>query len=267
MKSNKETAMNKIAGSVLVCFILAFILPATLWAKDIEATLQWSRRVELSTPVSGVVSEVVVNAGGYVRRGQPLLRLDERPFKTQVEKARAEVKRLEVKRNEAEQELKRAKEMHERDLIADHELELARIGFVTVNSEYQAAQAALTKAELNLEYSVVRAPFDCVVLQRHVEVGQTIVSTMQPATLFVLAEAGNMLARIKMTNEEISALSIGQKVFVKVADKKYKGVISRLGLEPVGMRNSKPLYEVDIKFSFDPMTIIRPGQSATAILP
>lgn len=190
--------MNRITGLLMVCLLLTFILPAALWAKDIEAALQWSRRVELSTLVSGVVSEVVVNAGDYVRKGQPLLWVDERPFKTQVEKAKAEVKRLEVKLNEAEQELKRAKEMHERDLIADHELELARIGFVAVDSEYQAARAALTQAELDLEYSEVRAPFDCVVLQRKAEAGQTIVSAMQPIPLFVLAEAGHMLARIKI---------------------------------------------------------------------
>ena len=259
--------MNKIADSAMVCFILAFILPAALWAKDIDATLHWSRKVELSTPVSGVVSGVLAEAGAYMRKGQVLLRLDDRGFKAAVKKARAEVERLKVKSEEAERELKRAKEMHERDLIADHELELARIGFVTSDSEYQAAQAVLIQAELNLEYSEVRAPFDCVVLQRKAEVGQTIVSTMQPIPLFVLAEAGHMLARIKIAGEELSALSKGQKVSVKVAGKKYKGVINRIGMEPDGIRNGKPLYEVDVKFSFDPTTIIRPGQSATVTLP
>ena len=256
--------MNK-AGSVIAFLLLSF--PSILWAIDKDATLQWSRVVEVSTPVSGVVSGVLAEAGAYMRKGQVLLRLDDRGFKAAVKKARAEVERLKVKSEEAERELKRAKEMHERDLIADHELELVRIGFVTSDSEYQAAQAALTQAELDLEYSEVCAPFDCVVLQRKAEVGQTIVSTMQPIPLFVLAEAGHMLARIKIAGEELSALSKGQKVSVKVAGKKYKGVINRIGMEPDGIRNGKPLYEVDVKFSFDPTTIIRPGQSATVTLP
>ena len=256
--------MNK-AVSVIAFLLLSF--PSILWAIDKDATLQWSRVVEVSTPVSGVVSGVLAEAGAYMRKGQVLLRLDDRGFKAAVKRARAEVERLRVKSEEAERELKRAKEMHERDLIADHELELARIGFVTSDSEYQAAQAALTHAELDLEYSEVRAPFDCVILQRKAEVGQTIVSAMQPIPLFVLAEAGHMLARIKIAGEKLSALSKGQKVSVKVAAKKYKGVINRIGMEPDGIRNGKPLYEVDVKFSFDPTTIIRPGQSATVTLP
>ncbi|GAB4413183.1 MAG: hypothetical protein OHK0032_09270 [Thermodesulfovibrionales bacterium] len=256
--------MNK-TGSVIAFLLLSF--PSILWAIDKDATLQWSRVVEVSTPVSGVVSEVLAEAGAYMRKGQVLLRLDDRGFKAAVKRARAEVERLKVKSEEAERELKRAKEMHERDLIADHELELARIGFVTSDSEYQAAQAALTQAELNLEYSEVRAPFDCVVLQRKAETGQTIISTTQPAPLFVLAEAGNMLARMKVTNEEMSSLSKGQRVFVKVAGKKYKGIIIRLGMEPVGVKAGRSLYEVDIRFSFDPDITMRAGQTAVVTLP
>lgn len=255
--------MNK-AVSAIAFLLLSF--PSILWAIDKDATLQWSRLVEISTPVSGVVSGVFAEAGTYMRKGQVLLRLDDRSFKAAVKKARAEVERLRVKREEAEREFKRAKEMYERDLIADHELELARIGFLTSDSEYQAAQATLTQADLDLEYSEVRAPFDCIVLQRKAEVGQTIVSAMQPTPLFVLAEAGHMLARIKVTNEELLSLYTGQGVLVRVAGKKYKGTISRLGIDPVGMRNGKPLYDVDVKFSFDPSTIMRAGQHAAVTL-
>ncbi len=247
--------------------LLTLLFPAMLWARDIEATLQWSRLVDLSTPVSGMVSEVLADAGAYVRRGQVLMRLDDRGFKAEVNRARAELERLRVKRDEAERELKRAREMHERDLFADHELELARIGFVTTDSEYQAAEAALTRAELDLEYSVIRAPFDCILLKRMVEVGQTIISTTKPVPLFTVAEAGYMVARIRITHEQLSRLSLNQRVSVKVAGKRYEGMIVRLGMEPAGVRAGRQLYEVDIRFGFDPAITMRAGQPAAVALP
>ena len=259
--------MNKTADSLILSLILLVMLPAALWAKDMDAALLWSRKVELSAPVSGIVSEVMANIGDQVRKGQPLLRLDERPFKAEVKKAKAEVKRLEVKLHESEQEFKRAKEMHERELLADHELELAKSGFLTSDSEYNAAQAILTKAELDLEYSVVKAPFDGIILNRTVEVGQTIISAMQPVPMFIIAEAGYMIARIKITDKELSALSLGQKVSVKVSGKEYKGIISRIGMEPGLRKGRELLYEVDIRFSIDPSTIIRSGQKAVVTLP
>lgn len=259
--------MNKTADSLMLSLILLFILPDASWAKDIDAALLWSRKVELSTPVSGIVSEAMANIGDYVRKGQPLLRLDERPFKAELKKAKAEVKRLEVKLHESEEEFKRAKEMHERELLADHELELAKSGFLTSESEYNAAQANLTKAELDLEYCVVKAPFNGIILNRTVEVGQTIISAMQSMPLFTLAEAGYMIARIKISDKELSAISLGQKAGVKVSGKEYKGIISRIGMEPVGAKEEVSLYEVDIRFSTDPSVVIRPGQKAVVTLP
>lgn len=259
--------MNRAANTLIVSFIFLLILPAALWAKDIDAALQWSRKVDLSAPVSGVVSEVAANTGEHVRKGQPLLRLDERPFRAEVKKAKAEVKRLEVKLHESEQEFKRAKEMHERELLADHELELAKSGFLTSESEYSAAQASLTKAELDLEYCVVKAPFDGIILNRTVEVGQTIISTMQPIPVFTIADSGFMIARIRISEKDLSGLSAGKKVSVKVSDKKYAGLITRIGMEPVGSGNEGAIYEADIKFAITPPAVMRPGQKAVVTLP
>lgn len=259
--------MNKTADSLILSLILLVILPSALWAKDIDAALQWSRKVDLSAPVSGIVSEVAANTGEHVRKGQPLLRLDERPFRAEVKKAKAEVKRLEVKLHESEQEFKRAKEMHERELLADHELELAKSGFLTSESEYSAAQASLTKAELDLEYCVVKAPFDGIILNRTVEVGQTIISTMQPIPVFTIADSGFMIARIRISEKELSGLSVGKKVSVKVSDKKYAGSITRIGMEPVGSGNEGAIYEADIKFAISPSAVMRPGQKAVVTLP
>ncbi|MBI5181815.1 MAG: hypothetical protein HZA06_02755 [Nitrospirae bacterium] len=76
-----------------------------------------------------------------------------------------------------------------------------------------------------------------------------------------------MIARIKIPDNELSALSLRQKVSVKVLGKRYEGSISRIGMEPVGVSEGGALYEVDVRFTIGPSAIIRPGQKAAVTLP
>jgi hypothetical protein len=76
-----------------------------------------------------------------------------------------------------------------------------------------------------------------------------------------------MIARIKIPDKELSALSLGQKAGVKVSGKEYKGIISRIGMEPIAAKEEISLYEVDIRFSIGPSAVMRPGQKAVVALP
>jgi len=67
-------------------------------ATDVEALVQWSRRTELATPVSGVVASVAVNAGERAAKGQLLLALDDAPFRAAVQEAEALRARLYIGR-------------------------------------------------------------------------------------------------------------------------------------------------------------------------
>ncbi|HDO21462.1 MAG TPA: efflux RND transporter periplasmic adaptor subunit [Nitrospirae bacterium] len=261
-----EVLMNKLIHLVLTCVMLLAVTSA-LQAAEVKGTLEWSRRVELGTPVSGIVSGVLADTGDHVNKGQPLVRLDGRLFRARVSKASAEVKGADTALEEAGRVLKRAEELHNLTVLSDHELQLARVGFATADAKYQAAKADLTRAELDMEYSVVRAPYDGVILKRQVEAGQTIVTRLQAEPLFVLAEAGRMLARTMLTGKQISTLAIGKEVPVVVAGRTYKGVIKRLGMEPVSAGAGKVLYAVDVQFSFDPEAGLRAGQEAEVIFP
>lgn len=253
--------MGRAAG--LLCLGLAW----PVWAADVTGTLHWLRRVEMSTPVSGVVAETGVDAGAAVRKGQVLVRLDARTFQAAVRRAEAVVRKCKEARAEAKRELERTTELYARTLIADHELQLAKIAHAASEAELQTAEAELTQAQLDLEYSRVIAPFDALVLARSAEVGQTVVTRLQSVPLITLAEAGHMLARIEVTDQELAQLKVGQPLTVKVDGRRYEGKVHRLGLEPVIAAGGLSKYEADVLFEFQSQDVLRAGQNATVELP
>ena len=75
----------------MLCGVALLAQSQPLWAVDVAAVLQWSQRVELSAPVSGVVQAVQVDVGDQVKKGQTLLSLDNTAYQAKVAENRAAV--------------------------------------------------------------------------------------------------------------------------------------------------------------------------------
>lgn len=255
--------MKTIRGMVLLCMLGS----AALQAAEVTGSLQWVRRVELSTPVSGLISHVAVNSGDEVKKGQLLLNLDPRGFSALVKKAEARALAAKDARDEARRELERTTELYERTLLSDHELQLAKIALSNAEADLLAAEAERTLARLELEYSRVSAPFDGVILERGAEVGQTVVTRLQSVPLLVLAETGRMLARIEVGEQELAMLRQGTEVQVRVGGKTFRGAVQRVGMEPVIAAGGVAKYEADVLFEYPRNERLRAGQSAVVVLP
>ncbi len=234
----------------------------------INATVQWVHRVELSTPLTATVTEVLVEAGDAVKKGQVLLRLDARAVQARAQRAQAELNRLRVTRDEAELELRRAVTLHRRKLLSDHELQETRIDAAQAESDFTAAQAANAQAQLDLEHCTLRAPFDGVVVQRSAEPGQTVVSSLKPETLLVVAETGRMRARAEVQRDVLAKIKRGQPYNVIVANKTYPGTVKYVGLEPLdGLGGQFAQYELVVEFNPPAGAGLYVGQPAQLALP
>ncbi len=247
----------------LLCTTTLLAFPAG--AEELDATLQWARRVELSMPVSGVVVEVPAHTGQHVGKDQVLLRLDSKVREANLEQAKAQLTRHTRLRSEAQRELNRSQELFNATLLSEHEMELARIGFDSAEAELQKAKAALAQAESDLKYSELRAPFDVVIVQRLVEAGQTIATQLQATPLFVVAEDGVMIARSAVTLAQMRGLKIEQAVTVKVAGRSYEGQVTLLGSEPLPKRD-ETRYAVEVSFATKG-AMLRVGETARIVIP
>ncbi|MGB9093590.1 MAG: efflux RND transporter periplasmic adaptor subunit [Gallionella sp.] len=247
-----------------IALILAALFPQVLWAADVPATLQWSQRVALSTPVSGVVKAVNVEVGDLVRKGQVLLSLDSTTYQASVAEVQSEIARLKAETEEAKRDFDRIQDLHERTVVATAELDQAKLHLVKSQSMLAEAEAKLLQARKALDDTSLRAPFAAIVILRDAEPGLSVAAGLEPRMLLTLARSGEMIARMHLPSAQIDKLKTGQTVTVTVAGTNYTGKIRTLGLDPIQSRE-ETVYGVDVEFPVS--QTLRAGEPAVVKLP
>lgn len=254
------TFKYNIKSFFIFAVLLTLFTNAVVEAEEFDAILGWSKRVELSTPVNGVVQKVFANPGKIVAKGEVLVQLDPRVFKADLKYAQAKIKNTNEQSLESKRELDRQMDMYDRSMLSEHDLQVAKNNFSSAQALYHQAQASLTKAKLNLEYSAIRAPFNAVVINSAAIKGQIVAAEVTPPTLVIVAEAHRMLARFYAVTDKVNSFIINQGVKVSVAGKSYQGKIFNIALEPDTVKDGH--YAIDI--IFDPKNkMLRAGQKAT----
>ncbi len=240
-------------------------LPAA--ALQLDAVLSWAKRVELGTPVKGVITSISVRAGDRVKKDTLLLQLDQRGYRARVAALAARVKNSKAVLQESKRELDRALELYDRTVLSDHDLQVAKNDFIAAEADYATARAELQQARLELEYSTLRAPFDALVVARHAEVGQSVVPDLKPAILLVLAGAGRMHAVAWLTAPQLAGLKAGMPAEVNVNKQKFSGRILEIGLEAKAKGPAeKPYYRLVVAFDTGG-SLLRAGLPAEITLP
>jgi len=265
MKDLTSSAITRCGSGRLLFAALAMILtlpPLTALAAEYDAVLDWNRKAKLSTPVTGVVEKVNVRPGDSVAAGSVLLQLENGVIRANVEKAKADVQHFERLHKEAERELERNKELYDRTVLSDHELELAHIAFTKATAELKNAEAQLAKAEFDLRHSEITAPFNGVIISRNVNEGETIVSSDTPPVLIEVAEADVMIAAFQVSGGQLGGFKMGQKATVVVGGSQYDGEVSAVGFEPV----SSNKYLINVRLETKGR-LLRAGRSAKVNVP
>lgn len=260
---NEHTIMTFKKYYLISVMALIVVSHSHVIAAEYEATLEWSKRVELSTPVSGLVQEVFAQQGKVVAKGDVLIQLDPRIFKADLNYAKAKLKNADEQNLEAKRELDRQTDMYDRTMLSEHELQVAKNNFTAAQSEYQQALASLTKAKLNLEFSAIRAPFNAVIISSTAVKGQVVASEISPPVLVTVAEAKRMLARFYVTLEKVNNFVINQGAKVSVAGEIYQGKVINIALESDKLKTG--YYAVDVVFDSKD-SVLRAGQKATVDL-
>ncbi|MCP3670132.1 MAG: efflux RND transporter periplasmic adaptor subunit [Gammaproteobacteria bacterium] len=250
-----------------LCTILSGLLVVQqVGAVDLDATVDWSRRGELGTMVSGVIKEVLVHAGEQVAKGAPLLRLDDRGYQARLQEAKALQGQYRLQFEEAQREEERTAELYERTVLSDHDRQMGLITLAVAKAAYRSATAALVQAQLDLEWSVLRAPFSGVVVELAANPGQAVVSNLQSDSLIVLVDNQRMVARTKVGLKLLEEIASSTQVTVSVRGQRLSGELRSIGMEPVGRSEKEPLYQLVVLFTPPADLRVRSGEPATVQL-
>jgi RND family efflux transporter MFP subunit len=261
--------MHRIQRLLVTALALAPLsfAAANVAALELSGRLEWQHRVELRAVENGVVEDVLVTTGQHVKEGELLLRMDQREAKAALLEAKARLARGAVALDDAERELTRAQELFDRGLIAIEELKDAELGKAVAVAEQESDRAAVAVAEVMLERTELRSPFDGIVVERNAYDGAVIYKTLQPLPLVAVAPTARMLARALVTSEILRRYRPGQAASVIVRGERRAAAVHSLGVEAVRIDPNGAVYELDLIFDARPDEILRPSEFVRVILP
>jgi multidrug efflux system membrane fusion protein len=142
-----------------------------------------SEQVEVRARVSGFLDSIHFRDGDLVKAGDLLFTIDQRPYKLSVDAARAEVARAKAQVDLTQNEVERAEALTQNRTITARDIDQRRANLNGALASQQAAEANLKTAELNLEWTQVRAPLAGRVSNRRVDAGNLIAGGQSGATL------------------------------------------------------------------------------------
>ncbi len=143
-------------------------------------------RVEVRARVSGFVDLVDFNEGQMVKQGDRLFVIDPRPYKLAVEQAKADLERAKAKLELASLDVQRAAPLVRGNTITEREFDTRKANERDAAGQVGSAEAALKQAELNLEWTEVRAPFPGRISDRRIDAGNLVTGGPTGATLLTV---------------------------------------------------------------------------------
>ena len=170
------------------------VIPNTLRAVGELAAVH---QVNVTSDVSGRITDILFTAGTHVTKGTPLVQLFDKPDQGDLANFKAQAK-------VAELSLDRAKQLAARQFGPQATVDQAQ-------AAYDQANAGIAKTEAIISQKLVRAPFDGVLGVRHVEVGQFLTAGTQ---IVSLTDLSTLFANFTVTEKDSGTLAVGQAVRV-----------------------------------------------------
>lgn len=194
------------------------------------STLEANRDVILAAEVAGKVQKVHKDLGDVCQKSEVLIQLDPATYGIAVKQAKAGLQQARAAFEQSKRDLGRAELLHQRQVGTAHELERAQSGEKTAAAMVEQAEAALRMAQRNLHETTIRCPFDGVVAQRMVDVGQ-LVGPQTPLARFV--DTTKLKLTLTVGAAQLARLETGQKAKLtdpSLPELTYQGEVARLGV-------------------------------------
>src|SRR5437867_12020331 len=253
--------------------------------------------VQVGSQVSGTISKLFVDFNSRVHKGDLVALIDPALFKGAVQQAtadlengranliaaRANLEKTKAAFVQAKGDYDRAAVLTKDSIMSQQQLDLAKANYDSANAAVGGAQAnvtqadaqvsqkaaALTVAQTNLNYTVIRSPIDGTVVARNVDVGQTVAASLQAPTIFTIAQdLTKMLVYTKTDESDVGNIKPGKPVTFKVdafPTDMFHGVVRQVRMNPTTVQ-SVVTYDTIIEFATPELKLF-PGMTAYLTIP
>src|SRR6266436_764562 len=253
--------------------------------------------VQVGSQVSGTIAKLNVDFNSRVHKGDVVALIDPALFqgallqssadldnaKANVAAAKANLEKAKAAWQQTKADYDRVAQLTKDNIMSQQQLDLAKANYDSANAAVGAAAAnvtqaeaqvsqkaaALTVAQTNLNYTVIRSPIDGTVVARNVDVGQTVAASLQAPTVFTIAQdLKKMLVYTKTDESDVGNIKLGKAVTFKVdafPKDTFRGVVSQVRMNPTTVQNVVT-YDTIIEFD-NPELKLFPGMTAYVTIP
>lgn len=245
---------------------------ATVERGDLEAAVSATgalsavTTVQVGTQVSGQIEAILVDFNARVKKGELIARIDPTLQQQAVRDAQAGVERNQAELEQAQREYDRNRQLFERKVLTEIEFNSATYALAVARANVKSARVTLDRARQNLTYTSIHAPIDGVVVERNVDVGQTVAASLNTPQLFLIAnDLSRMQILASVDESDIGMIRDGQPVRFSVQaypNETFTGSVQQVRLQSTTQENVVN-YTVVVAVE-NPEGKLLPGMTATA---
>jgi RND family efflux transporter MFP subunit len=190
------------------------------------------RKAAVASKATGRLEWLGVEEGSRVSTGQIIARLENRDVLAASDQAVAAVNSAKAELTDAQQNYGRMKELREKGFVAQSELDTADTREKRAQAALTGAEAALRSAQVAVEYTLIRAPFDAVVLTKNADVGDIVTplgaAANAKAAVVSIADMTSLQVEVDVSESNLSKVKAGQPCEIQLdalPDSRFRGVV------------------------------------------
>lgn len=187
--------------------------------QEFSASLEGHNDIEIRPQVEGYIDRIFVDEGAHVKKGQLLFRINDLPYKEELNNAKASVAAAKANLASAEINVAKLEPLVKENVVSDVQLKTARALYAAAEASLEQTKAVLHHAEINLGYTTIEAPVDGYIGRIPFKTGSLVgLSTAQPLT--VLSETDQVYAYFSLSENDF--LHIKQQFAGATIEEKIK---------------------------------------------
>lgn len=190
------------------------------------------RKAAVASKATGRLEWLGVEEGSRVRTGEVIARLENRDVLAASDQAVAAVSSAKAELADAQQNYDRMRELRQKGFVAQAELDTADTRVKRAQAAVTGAEAALRSAQVAVEYTLIRAPFDAVVLTKNADVGDIVTplgaAANAKAAVVSIADMTSLQVEVDVSESNLAKVKAGQPCEIQLdalPDSRFRGAV------------------------------------------
>jgi len=193
------------------------------------------RKAAVASKATGRLVYLGFKEGDRVKKGEIIARIESADVEAALAQAKADYEMVKAESNDAEQSLSRANKLLERQLISQAEMDGVKARYDRVSASIASRAAAVKAAEVQLENTLIRAPFDGTILSKNADIGEVVAPFAAGASsrvaVVTIADMSSLEVEADVSESNIERIVIDQPceiILDAYPDKHYRGIVDKI---------------------------------------